>query len=271
VRYNTRDIYLGRNFTEWCRKLGYNNLSYGPRGSATRIKEQVDRLLACEWQIRWDGEMEGDAAFAVKEVKLSNEYAGSMRGGEFHREIRLSETFYSHLKDHAVPLNEAAISELKGQSLALDLYCYLAYRLPRVKGARQFISWDQLYKHLGSNSGPKSFKQNVRKALNLVTAVYPNANVDMSNPGLVKLYPSPAPTEKALVGPHLRLVGSGGGSKPSVVPVTTGSLHTPEAKSSVAAAKLTKVGESKAKTEPMSAVRGFPSGSLRWGSGKRGF
>ena len=272
VRYNTRDVYLGKNFTDWCRKLGYTNLSYGPRGSATRIKEQVDRLLACEWQIRWDGDVEGDAAFAVKEVKLSNEYAGSMRAGEFTREIRLSEMFYSHLRDHAVPLNEVAISQLKGQSVALDLYCYLAYRLPRVKGQFQMITWEQLYKHLGSNCLPKVFKQNVRKALHVVTAVYPNANVDMSNPGLVKLYRSPAPDEKGLVGPHLRLVGSSA-SKSSVVGPTTGGQQVEatakEVKSSVGS-KLTKMGEGKAKAEPLVAVRGFPEGSLRWSErGKR--
>lgn len=265
VRYNTRDVYLGKNFTEWCRKLGYTNLSYGPRGTATRIKEQVDRLLACEWQIRWDGDQDGDAAFAVKEVKLSNEYSGSMKAGEFTREIRLSEIFYSHLKDHAVPLNEVAISQLKGQSVALDLYCYLAYRLPRVRGASQLITWEQLYKHLGSNCQPKVFKQTVRKALNVVTAVYPNANVDMSNPGVVKLYPSPAPDERRLVGPHLRLVGrssSPKGSTPghaeSVLPASQ------EGKSSVEP-KLKRVGEGREKRTPLLAIRGFPTGSLRYG------
>ena len=266
VRFNTRDIYLGKNFTQWCRKLGYENLSYGPRGTATRIKEQVDRLLACEWQIRWDGDHDGDAAFAVKEVKLSNEYAGSMKAGDFVREIRLSETFYSHLKDHAVPLNEAAISELKGQSLALDLYCYLAYRLPRVKGPRQHISWEQLFKHLGSNSEMKSFKQNVRKALHLVTAVYPNANVDMSNPGLVKLFPSPAPLERSLVGPHLRLVGS---SAPKSSVSSKGT--TLEDQKPSVQRKLPKMGEGKAKADPLPAVRGFPAGSLRYGEREKRF
>src|SRR3546814_29912 len=79
------------------------------------MREQVDRLLACEWQIRWDGQDAGDNAFAVRDVKISNEYAGSLdKNGAFAREIRTSEAFYSHLVDHAVPLNEVAIRELKG-------------------------------------------------------------------------------------------------------------------------------------------------------------
>src|SRR3546814_19930895 len=83
--------------------------------------EQVDRLLACEWQIRWDGTDTEDNAFAVRDVKISNEYAGSLdKNGSFAREIRMSEAFYSHLIDHAVPLNEIAIRELKGTPTALD-------------------------------------------------------------------------------------------------------------------------------------------------------
>jgi hypothetical protein len=116
VMKRSRDVYLGRNFTEWMRRLGYQTVSYGPRGTANLMREQVDRLLACEWQIRWDGTETDDNAFAVRDVKISNEYAGSLdKNGTFAREIRMSEVFYSHLIEHAVPLNEVAIRELKGR------------------------------------------------------------------------------------------------------------------------------------------------------------
>ena len=109
VTKRSPDVYLGRNFTEWMRRLGYQTVSYGPRGTANLMREQVDRLLACEWQIRWEGTEAGDNAFAVRDVKISNEYAGSLeKNGAFAREIRMSEAFYSHLVDHAVPLNEVA-------------------------------------------------------------------------------------------------------------------------------------------------------------------
>lgn len=209
VSKRSRDVYLGRNFTEWMRRLGYQTVSYGPRGTANRMREQVDRLLACEWQIRWDGTEAGDNAFAVRDVKISNEYAGSLeKNGAFAREIRMSEGFYSHLIEHAVPLNEVAIRELKGTPTALDLYTYLAYRLPRIgvdKG--QTISWDQLARHLGNDADSKRFRQTVRETMQLVSAVYPNANIDMSGRKVV-LYPSPAPLERKLVGPHLRLLGA---------------------------------------------------------------
>lgn len=208
VTKRSRDVYLGRNFTEWMRRLGYQTISYGPRGTANLMREQVDRLLTCEWQIRWEGSDAGDNAFAVRDVKISNEYAGSLdKNGAFAREIRMSEAFYSHLIDHAVPLNEVAIRELKGTPTALDLYTYLAYRLPRITNDKgQMISWDQLAKHLGNDADSKRFRQTVRETMQLVSAVYPNADVDFSGRKVV-LRPSPAPLERKLVGTHLRLVG----------------------------------------------------------------
>src|SRR3546814_14793028 len=129
------------------------------------MREQVDRLLACEWQIRWDGQDAGDNAFAVRDVKISNEYAGSPdKNGPFAREIRMSEAFYSHLIDHAVPLNAVAIRELKGTPTTLDLYTYLAYRFTRLgsdKGTA--ISCDQITKHLRHKASRKRVRPTIRQ------------------------------------------------------------------------------------------------------------
>ena len=114
--------------------MGFRTISYGPRGSATLIKEQLDRLLACEWMIRWDHATDqGDHEFGIKEIKLTNEYAGIDRGNRtFVREILMTEPFFEHLRQHAVPLNETAIRQIRDSATALDLYTWLAYRLPRL-------------------------------------------------------------------------------------------------------------------------------------------
>ena len=254
VMKQSRDVYLGRNFTEWMRRLGYQTVSYGPRGTANLMREQVDRLLACEWQIRWDGTETDDNAFAVRDVKISNEYAGSLdKNGSFAREIRMSEVFYSHLVDHAVPLNEIAIRELKGTPTALDLYTYLAYRLPRISSDKgQVISWDQLAKHLGNEADSKRFRQTVRETMQIVSAVYPNANVDLSGRKVV-LHPSPAPLERKLIGTHLRLIGSAASAT-----APRSSVEKPSARSVVASKSA----------EPLLS---FPTGSLSYGTRETAF
>jgi hypothetical protein len=256
VTKRSRDVYLGRNFTEWMRRLGYQTISYGPRGTANLMREQVDRLLACEWQIRWEGQGDTDNAFAVRDVKISNEYAGSLdRDGAFAREIRMSEVFYNHLVEHAVPLNEIAVRELKTIPTALDLYTYLAYRLPRIGSDKgQMISWDQLASHLGNSADSKRFRQTVRETWQIVSSVYPNANADFSGKRIV-LKPSPAPLEKTSVGPHLRLVGQDKKPKPETAPtssVIAAPLPTPKAQSA-------------------RNLIAFPSGTVRYGDSGRPF
>ena len=44
-------------------------------------------------------------------------------------ELAVDEVFYKSLRDHPVPLQEAAIRELRDRSMSLDLYVWLAWRL----------------------------------------------------------------------------------------------------------------------------------------------
>jgi hypothetical protein len=100
VRAQSRHVVLGSAFTDWMRRMGFRTISCGPRGSATLIREQLDRLLACEWMIRWESdEKAGEREFLIKEIKLTNEYVGTdRRNGSFTREIYLTEGFYEHLR-----------------------------------------------------------------------------------------------------------------------------------------------------------------------------
>jgi hypothetical protein len=200
VRTNSRQVYLGKNFTDWMKRMGFRTVSYGPRGSATLVRDQVDRLFACEWMIRWDGtRATGEKEYGIKEVKLTNEYGGvDHANASFAREIYLTEGFYDHLKEHAVPLNEHAIRQLKDSATALDLYTWLAYRLPRINPQRPAsLSWTQLASHFGNDGkNIRKFRQIIREAWDKhVSAVYPQAKAEFDT-GLIRLHSSPAPVPR---------------------------------------------------------------------------
>ena len=215
VRTRSRQVHLGDTFTAWMRHMGYRTISYGPRGSATLIRGQLDRLLACEWMIRWDNNRhDGTKEFGIKEIKLSNEYVGfDGQNGTFAREIRLTEGFFEHLCDHAVPLDENAIRQLRDSSTALDLYTWLAYRLPRLATPKPAtLSWQQLAVHFGNDGTHiRKFRQTVRDAWERhVSAVYPEARADFDST-LIRLYQSPPPLSRTVVkGADLRLVSEKG-------------------------------------------------------------
>jgi hypothetical protein len=211
VRTKSRHIRLGATFTDWMRRMGFRTISYGPRGSATLIKEQLDRLLACEWIIRWDHATDqGDHEFGIQEIKLTSEYAGVDRGNRtFVRELLMTEPFFEHLRQHAVPLNETAIRQIRDSATALDLYTWLAYRLPRLNPRRPAsLSWQQLAVHFGNDGRHiRKFRQTVRDAWERqVSAVYPEARAEFDTT-VIRLHASPPPLQQKTVrGAHLSVV-----------------------------------------------------------------
>jgi hypothetical protein len=220
VRTKSRNIRLGETFTDWMRRMGFRTISYGPRGSATLIKEQLDRLLACEWMIRWDHATEqGDHEFGIKEIKLTNEYVGvDRRNRAFVREIVMTEPFFEHLRQHAVPLNETAIRQIRDSATALDLYTWLAYRLPRLNAKRPTtLSWQQLAVHFGNDGRHiRKFRQTVRDAWERqVSAVYPEARAEFDTT-VIRLHASPPPLQqKPVRGAPLMVVTDDTGTPPS--------------------------------------------------------
>ena len=55
------------------------------------------------------------------------------QGTLFPQVAKLSEQFFQQLADHPVPLEEAAVRAISNNSMALDLYAWLAYRLHVLK------------------------------------------------------------------------------------------------------------------------------------------
>ena len=110
--------------------------------------------------------------------------------------MELSEQFYRHLKEHAVPLDKRAIARLAGNSLGLDLYALFAYRLPRLKGDLH-LRWAHLQEQLGSGEAAvTSLAQRLRDVLPNVLGVYPDAKVEVTRHGLLlrphcPRYPAP--------------------------------------------------------------------------------
>lgn len=221
VRTRSRTIFLGSSFSAWLRKMGISNTdSGGRRGTRSLVQEQIDRLMNCEWTMRWDETVPVPAdkgrgrkstgaepaainAFAINDMRLVNQYGGvRTAGGEFVTHFVLSEAFFDNLIKHSVPLNDRAIVTLQKSATQLDLYTWLAYRLPRIKpGDEVRLSWADLAKHLGNESSKMfKFRQTVRGAWQEVSGVYQQARhcVDLGDL-IIKLRHAPPPVKGHLV------------------------------------------------------------------------
>jgi Plasmid encoded RepA protein len=199
VKTQSREIELGSSFRDWLRQLGKRSSGGGARGQMSLVKQHLDRLMHCDWTIRWDGQDAGKGKpFLIERIDLMRR-AGGLEAGDGYAELRLqlTEDFFRSLLDHPVPLNWVAISHLSTSALALDLYTYLAHRLPRIRNesGKVTISWAQLKTHFGSEvKSMTKFRQMVRDVWeNLVSAVYPQANIDFSSGRVIKMKVSSPP------------------------------------------------------------------------------
>ena len=93
--------------------------------------------------------------------------------------IELTPAFFASLTKYAVPLDERAVSALKHNSLALDVYTWLVQRLQRLKpGESSRITWKNLKDQFGQEyADPKNFQHKMRETLPSVLVVYPDARI----------------------------------------------------------------------------------------------
>jgi replication initiator protein len=205
VRTNSREVELGRSMRDWLGRMG---LSWGGE-TGKALREQATRIAACTLRFYWEGD---DADGWVKGGFVRSGLRFHDRAGRgddrqaelWEDRVLLDEVFWDALRQHPVPLREAALRELADRSVSLDIYIWLAYRLHTLKAPIP-VRWAALKEQFGVSYGNDvaAFRRDFRKALAPAVAAYPEARVEMEDAGVV-LYPSRPP-----VAPRLVAVGGG--------------------------------------------------------------
>jgi hypothetical protein len=192
------NISLGRSMTAWIKSLGMP-VTGGPRGSIRAIREQALRISRCSFTFQWDDVDNQESIIRDQHLVDGGLHLWATdEGGFFPKAITLTPQFFEHLRNHAVPLDPRAIAYLKGSPLCLDLYVWLAHRLPRLNRSLQ-IPWSVLQQQFGSSyRSTAAFAYRIKAVIEDVLAVYDGAKVEATALGLV-INPSPpaVPSTKA--------------------------------------------------------------------------
>lgn len=203
VKNNSRTVELGAHMSDFLGRVGIQKSGK----SRELVREQARRISACRLTFYTEKQQKTplmNGSF-VRSAVILDKTDGQPR--LWQDTVELDEAFYKSLTDHPLPLREAAVRELSGKSLALDIYIFLAYRL-HVLEKPISISWMALYKQFGAGYDQKRyFVARFKDPLSLALAVYPEARVDVDESGLT-LYPSPSPVPKAKF-PKFRLKALG--------------------------------------------------------------
>jgi hypothetical protein len=188
-----RNVEVGKNLNEFLKRLG---LSQGGKTNKT-IRDQIERISSCKITFYLHkNNLRGihntsivDTAMFFGEHMSDDERQMSL----FREVITLGQGFYQQLQKHAVPLDEAAVRRLYRSSRALDVYCFLAFRLHHINEPTP-ISWAALKPQFGADiKGHRHFKNLFKADLELALAVYPEAKVDVIQDKGIVLYNSSPP------------------------------------------------------------------------------
>ena len=207
VRTNSREVELGPSLHAWLRRL---EIPIGGKQMAT-VRDQAERISRCRlsFQIK-QGNRTGLVNQHILDTSMFIE-AKPPRAACSSKRPALSQSFFDELKKHPVPVEEAAVRQIANNSMALDVYCWLAYRLHSLNGPIT-VSWKALHGQFGrAVARLDHFKEHFRSVLALAMSVYPDANVEESpnGTGLI-LKPSRPPVAKVAGTNRTRLaIGSG--------------------------------------------------------------
>ena len=198
LRTGSPTILVEGSMTAFVRRLQ----GFAPNGTQIhRFKDQVSRLSAALIRmalVREDSVAQIDTKI-IGGFELWKGRQDSVRP-VFPSVIELSPHYFESLQNHAVPLDERAISALAHNAMALDVYCWLAQRLHRVDPKRgQFLAWDNLHEQFGQNYKLiRQFRAAFLDVLKLVKAQYPAARFGTDSGGMM-LGNSPPPVQRRAV------------------------------------------------------------------------
>ncbi|WP_293650081.1 replication protein RepA [Thiolapillus sp.] len=218
VRCQSPVIELGDSLRGFLREvMELRSSSGGSRGTSTRVSEQMKRLFGALITAQYTGDLgNGRKGFKLRNVMIADDLdidgedwaldgdnaQGSAlwrpqdqhEAGTWQSTVRLSQNFFQECIDRPIPIDLRAYKSLRGSPLAMDVYTWLTYRMSYTERRTRPIPWASLMLQFGSNfqsdQAVRDFKKAFLKALKAVAVVYPQAQVDVKDNGLV-LIPSP--------------------------------------------------------------------------------
>lgn len=195
LRTGSRDVLLGRSLRDW---LGRMNISVGGK-TAVDVREQADRIARCRFTFHLGPNgKDGLLNQNIMDTAMFVPAEEPDRSALFVEVARLSQNFFDELRKHPVPLEETAIRAISNNSMALDVYVWLAYRLHVLEKSTP-VSWQALKGQFGAGiARMNNFRATFLPNLKLALAVYRDAKVEVGEAGLV-LHPSRPPVAPRLV------------------------------------------------------------------------
>lgn len=194
IRTDNPEVELGRSMKAWMTRM---SLSAGGK-TYQLVAEQARRISGCRLTFFTDlttAELRNNGAFVQSSLSMAG-LADENQPTLWQDRVKLDDGFWRSLKEHPVPVREEALKAIGTRSFAIDVYIWLAYRLHALTRSTP-VTWAALHAQFGAGFRLiRQLKPTFLEALQMALAVYPEANVQVEEGGLV-LHPSPPAIPRA--------------------------------------------------------------------------
>lgn len=177
-------------------------LGLDPGGRNIRtVKDQLTRLAAADFRF---GMNRDGRSVTIKSTVIDGFELWTPKNDKqrvlWPTTVQFSPRYFESLMEHAVPLNEAAVSRIAHSAMALDIYTWLAQRLHRVDPRKAgFVPWFSLKQQFGDGyARMNNFKRVFRHTLRQVQTVYPDAKFSLDTKGMRLLHSRPPVARRLL-------------------------------------------------------------------------
>lgn len=173
-----RVVKLGPSLPQFMRSVGAEP-KWGEHATVGRFQEQLRRMqmtqITCIYE---DPERLSHRTMTMVEESEVVLTGGGLYG--WQSSFELGEKFFNELSDRPVPVSVEAVRRLHRSPLALDLYVWLTYRMAGLH-RRAEVPWAELEQQFGSDyKDLRRFRFEVKRRLEQVFEVYPQARESVS-------------------------------------------------------------------------------------------
>jgi len=199
VRTRESTLLMGDNLSGFMRQLDLKPTG-GAKGDITRLRDQSMRLFSSMIRYTYTGQSKSwqNGGFCI--ANQSYLWWDKPQPGDpwdKRSRVEITQEFFKEIITSPAPVNLRALKVLKQSPMALDIYCWLTYRMSYLSRPA-VIPWEALQMQFGADyTRLRAFKEAFVGHLKAVQVVYPEARFEVLEQGL-KLMPSPTHVGKRL-------------------------------------------------------------------------
>ena len=192
VRTKRRELILGKTLSKFMSELDIIP-SGGRWGTIVRLKDQMKRLFSASISCSYESSSNWGIQnmVPIERANLWWDPKNPNQTSMWESTLLLGDAFFNEIIESPVPIDMRALKALRRSPMAIDIYCWLTYRMSYMKNITN-IPWATLQTQFGADyKDTRQFKRRFIEQLKKVMLVYPDANVKENYDNLILLPGNP--------------------------------------------------------------------------------